>query len=75
MPAQKDSLCKDLDRKVDELRRLVPRAARSASVEAVHQARVATRRLKAALDLLKPILPAKRRKETARTLRRVRRAV
>lgn len=75
MPAKKDSLRDDLDRKVNELRRLLPRAARSASIDAVHQARVATRRLKAALDLLKPILPAKRRKEAARTLRRVRRAL
>jgi CHAD domain-containing protein len=45
-------LCQHLDSLVDELRRMVPEALQEFDVEAIHKARVTTRRLKAALDLL-----------------------
>src|SRR5688572_12268564 len=64
-----------LDRRVAELRELVPKAVRSGDVTAIHQARVTTRRLKAALDLLEPLLPEQSRRRFARTLRRLRRTL
>jgi CHAD domain-containing protein len=45
------------------------------SVKTVHQLRVATRRLKAALDLAEPYLPDKPRRKFSRSLRRLRRAL
>jgi len=64
-----------LSKRVDELRQYVPKAIRGGDVGAIHQARVTTRRLKAALDLLEPILPDAPRKRFARTLRRLRRTL
>src|SRR4051794_40185345 len=64
-----------LNGRVDELRRMVPRALRSWDAVAIHQSRVTTRRLKAAIDLLEPVLPSARRKRFAKTLRRLRRAL
>jgi CHAD domain-containing protein len=49
-------LLKYLDGLVDELRRLSAAALAENGVEAVHDARVATRRLKAAVDLMKPVI-------------------
>src|SRR3954447_14134035 len=46
-------LCKHLDHLVDELRVHVPAALNDFDPQAIHKARGATRRLKAALDLLK----------------------
>jgi CHAD domain-containing protein len=61
---------------VRELSRLLPRAiAKRKDVEAVHQARVTTRRLKAAVDLAEPVLPAHPHKDFTRALRRLRRAL
>jgi CHAD domain-containing protein len=62
-----------LDRLMEALQTHVPRALNDWDTEAVHQARVATRRLAAALDLMKPILGKKRRKPLAKALRRLRR--
>jgi CHAD domain-containing protein len=64
-----------MDGQVEKLRTLVPRALRECAgdVEAVHDARVATRRLKAAFDLLKPVLPERHLRKFARTLRKLRR--
>src|SRR5690242_20141517 len=45
-------LCRHVDHLVDELRVHVPAALNDFDPDAVHKARVATRRLKAALDLL-----------------------
>src|SRR5687768_14720757 len=58
---------------MDALRRHVPKALGEWDGEAIHQARVATRRLKAALDLMRPVIPDKRHKPFARLLRNLRR--
>ena len=64
-----------LREKVSGLRERAGEALRSFDADAVHDARVATRRLTAALDLLEPRLPAKPRKKFARGLRKLRRAL
>ena len=73
-PAAPSALVEYLNRRIDELRERAVAAVRDGDVEAVHQARVLTRRLRAALDLLEPILPEAGRRRFARTLRRLRRA-
>ena len=62
-----------LDTLVEDLRTHVPKALREWDEEAIHQARVATRRLKAALDLLRPVLDERQRRPFARVLRKLRR--
>ncbi len=57
--AKKFSLLDYLDTRVDELRKLTPAALRGEDTDAVHDARVATRRLKAAIDLLDPLLSSR----------------
>jgi len=49
-------LVKHLDKIVKELGDLSPRAVKPGESDAVHDARVATRRLKAALDLFSPVI-------------------
>jgi CHAD domain-containing protein len=49
-------LCKYLDDLVNDLSTLTPAALDKFDKEAIHKARVATRRLKAALELLEPVL-------------------
>jgi CHAD domain-containing protein len=71
--ANPSALTKYIDALVQRLRELVPDAAAGKSVEAVHQARVTTRRLKAALDLLEPVTSKSRRKPLAKTLKKLRR--
>jgi CHAD domain-containing protein len=61
--------------KVGELCRWVPLALRYGDREGVHQARVTTRRLKAALDLLRPALVGETRRKFAKILRRLRRSL
>ena len=61
------------DALVDELRDNAAKALREFDHEAIHQARVATRRLKAALDLMKPVLGGEERKPFSRALRKLRR--
>ena len=56
-----------------DLRRLVPRAVKASDASSIHDARVATRRLKAILDVLKPILGGEHRKSFGRVLRKLRR--
>lgn len=56
-----------------ELHAHTPKALNEWDVEAIHQARVATRRVKAALDLADPLLAKKRRQRLARALRKLRR--
>ncbi len=58
---------------VDELRGHVPKAFRDFEHKSIHQARVATRRLKAALDLMRFVLSDEHRKPFARVLRKLRR--
>jgi CHAD domain-containing protein len=62
-----------LDGLVDELRRLVPQALSEWDEHAIHQSRVATRRLKAGIDLFRPVLSDDARRPFARALRRLRR--
>jgi CHAD domain-containing protein len=65
MPAPKPTesrLLKYLDELVENLRGLVSRAVKEQDKEAIHQARVATRRLKAATELMDSILTKKARK-------------
>jgi CHAD domain-containing protein len=64
-----------LNGRVEDLRRLVPRALRSWDREAIHHSRVATRRLKSALNLLEPIVAADTTSEFAAVLRKLRRAL
>jgi CHAD domain-containing protein len=58
---------------LEELRARVPAALGEWEPEAIHQSRVATRRLKAALDLMKPVLSKRPRRKIGRILRRLRR--
>jgi len=66
-----------IDALVEHLRLLVPQAIRDGQVESIHQARVTTRRLKAAMDLLGPVLDAEHvkhhRRRFEKTLRKLRR--
>lgn len=58
---------------LEELRARVPAALGEWEPEAIHQSRVATRRLKAALDLMKPVLSKRPRRKIGRILRKLRR--
>lgn len=62
-----------LDELIEELHQNVPRALRDFDVEAIHQARVATRRLKAAIDLVGPCLTDDHRKSLNKRLKNLRR--
>jgi CHAD domain-containing protein len=62
-----------IDGLVETLRALVPLAIRENQEEAIHDARVSTRRLKAAIDLLQPALSEDHLKPFAKTLRKLRR--
>lgn len=72
-PASDPSLLTYLDTLVGRLRGHVPAALEQFDSHAIHQARVTTRRLKAALDLMKPELSKAQRKPFARVLRQLRR--
>jgi CHAD domain-containing protein len=78
MPGMADSdvtppLCRHLDGLVDDLRKMVPQAIQEFDVEAIHKARVTTRRLKAALDLLDSALDPDHTQPFARLGRKLRR--
>ena len=68
-------LCRYADPLIDDLRKLIPRALDEFDADAIHDARVATRRLRAALDLLEPAVPGKLLSALNRTLRRLRRTL
>ncbi len=72
---QENDLSAFLSGRVEDLRRLAPRRVRSWDTGAIHDARVTTRRLKSAIDLLEPLLPEETRVDFAATLRRLRRAL
>ncbi|MDP9175504.1 MAG: CHAD domain-containing protein [Planctomycetota bacterium] len=61
-----------LDELVEDLRKLIAPALRGEDVDAVHDARVATRRLKAATDLLGPVVSARCKKPFAKVTRTLR---
>jgi CHAD domain-containing protein len=68
-------LCRYADPLVKDLKRLVPAALKDWDTDAIHDARVATRRLRAVIDLIEPILDDDNNKGVAqlrRTLRRLR---
>jgi CHAD domain-containing protein len=58
---------------VDKLRDMLPKAIKEWDSTAIHQARVATRRLKAATDVFKPISTKSHRRELVKILRKLRR--
>jgi len=62
-----------LDRLMEELHAQVPKALQDWDEEGIHRARVATRRLSAALRLVKMVVAKKRRKALSRVLRKLRR--
>ena len=68
-------LAQALDQRVEDLRGFVRQALRSWDVHDVHQARVTTRRLKAAVDLLRPLLPEGPATDFSKSLRKLRRTL
>jgi CHAD domain-containing protein len=62
-----------LDGLVEQLQKDTPKALREFDVDAIHDARVATRRLKAATGLLAPILHGDSSKKFEKALRKLRR--
>src|SRR5437899_840477 len=62
-----------MDQLVEGLRKQVPAALKRFEEDAIHDARVSTRRLKAATDLLEPVLSAEHRKPFARAGKKLRR--
>ncbi|HET6250117.1 MAG TPA: CHAD domain-containing protein [Tepidisphaeraceae bacterium] len=62
-----------IDELVEGLRGDVPKAMKHWDADAIHDSRVATRRLKAALDLLKPVLSDEHLKPFAKVLKKLRR--
>jgi CHAD domain-containing protein len=72
-PRRIDGLSAHIDGLVDEIRRLVPSALGEFNAEAIHKSRVATRRLKAACELLSPVVASKPRRAVLRAGRKLRR--
>lgn len=62
-----------IDQLIEELCSLVPLAMKKWNEDAIHDARVCTRRLKAAVDLLAPVTSQQHRRPLAKTLRTLRR--
>jgi len=68
-----DPLCRYVDRLMRRLRRRIPAALHDWDANAIHDVRVGARRLRAAMELLGPVLPAKRITPLRKTARRLRR--
>jgi CHAD domain-containing protein len=66
-------LCSYADPLVKDLKRLVPTALKRWDEKAIHDARVATRRLRATLDLIEPLVDDRTVGQLRKTLRRLRR--
>src|SRR6476619_6377009 len=66
-------LCQYLDELMDELRQRIPAALQEFDENAVHKARVATRRMKASLELLQSVLDQDRSKPFAKFGKKLRR--
>lgn len=62
-----------VDDLVEQLRGHVPKAMKHWHTDAIHQSRVATRRLKAALDLLEPVLSSDHLNSFSKVLKKLRR--
>ena len=67
-----DPLVVHLDALVDNLRELIPAALKEHDEKSVHHARVSTRRLKAAIDVLERVVSPDHRKPLARALSKLR---
>jgi CHAD domain-containing protein len=61
-----------LDELMEDLHKNVPKALRDFEGDAIHDARVATRRLKAAMDLLSPVLSDHHREPFEKVLKKLR---
>ena len=72
-PPADPALCASLDKLVADLQLLAPAALGHWDETAIHQSRVATRRLKAGLDLFRPVLSDDARRPFAKVTRRLRR--
>ncbi len=70
---KKFPLLKHADALVENLRRVLPRAVKQWEESSIHDARVCTRRLKAILDVLSPVLSKEHRKPFAKILGKLRR--
>src|SRR5438876_11826117 len=68
-----DRLVEHCDKVVERLREEAPRALGQGDEDSIHDARVATRRMRAALRLIKPLIDDEHRKLLARALRKLRR--
>ena len=68
-------LCRYADPLIADLRKRIPAALEEFDADAIHDARVSTRRLRAAIDLLDPAVPAKLLAPLRKTLRRLRRTL
>ena len=66
-------LCQYMDELVESMRKDTPAALKQFDEDAIHDTRVATRRLKAALELLEPVLSDAHRKPVAKAGKRLRR--
>ncbi|MBV8779946.1 MAG: CHAD domain-containing protein, partial [Phycisphaerae bacterium] len=66
-------LCQYMDELIDSLRKDIPAALKRFDEDAIHDTRVATRRLKAAIELLEPVLTDEHRKPVAKAGKRLRR--
>ena len=66
-------LCKHLDSLVDALRKFVPAALQEFDEDSIHKARVTTRRLKAAIEMLNSLLNPEHARPFARVGKRLRR--
>lgn len=75
LPAPEFPLLTYLDSLVESLRGYVPRAIKDFDEVAIHQARVMTRRLKAAIDLMAPLISKDNRKDFNIVLRNLRRTL
>jgi CHAD domain-containing protein len=64
-----------LDELLEELQKNVPKAFGDFEADAIHDARVATRRLKAAMDLLQPVLSDHHREPFERVLKKLRKSL
>src|SRR5256885_13970967 len=68
-----DRLVEHCDAIIEKLRKTAPAALHDGEPEAIHDARVATRRMRAALRLIRPLISDEHRKPLARALRKLRR--
>jgi CHAD domain-containing protein len=73
VPRSDPPLCRYADALLRKLRRRVPAALQDGDAKAVHDSRVSTRRLRAALELLAPVVPAKLVNPLLKMSRRLRR--